>query len=100
MNPKQPLSPDLEAQAHELAARIRQRVDDDILALARLLVSKDDAHLFGDTEFQVRDLVHRLGAQAIEERVKKNRPATRGPGSSAPAASKPPGSKATARKRS
>jgi hypothetical protein len=29
--------------------------------LARLMASKDDAHLLGDTEFQVRDRVHDLG---------------------------------------
>jgi hypothetical protein len=34
-----PLSAELEAQAQELAARIRTRADSDILALARLLVS-------------------------------------------------------------
>lgn len=99
MTHKQPLSDDLETQAQELAGRIRERVNDDILALARLLVSKDDPNLFGETEFQVRDLVHRMGAQAIEERVQK-KTATRGPASTAPAADKPPGSKATGPKRS
>ena len=97
MNPKQPLSDDLEAQAQELAGRLRQQFDDDLLALARLLVSKDDPQLFGDTEFQVRDLVHRLGAAAIEERLKK-RTATRAPASTAPTANNPPVSKATGRK--
>lgn len=94
----EPLAADLEEQAQELATRIRQRADDDILALARLLVSKDDPHIFGDTEFEVRSIVHRVGAAALEERLKK-RTATRAPASPAPAASSPPSSKATARKR-
>ena len=92
-----PLPADLEAQAHELLARIRQRTDDELLALARLLVSKPDAELFGETEFEIRALVHRIGARAIEERSKK-RMVMSAPGSSAPTASRPPRSKAIAAK--
>src|SRR5947209_18982172 len=94
-----PLPAELEAQAQDLAARIRQRADDDLLALARLLVSKPDHELFGETEFQIRDLVHRIGARAIEERSKK-RTATSAPASSAPPAARPRRSRATAAKRS
>lgn len=67
-----PLTTALEAQAQELAVRIHARADEDILALARLLVSKNDTEVFGDTEFKVRDIVHRVGAVALEERLKKN----------------------------
>jgi hypothetical protein len=94
----EPLSADLEAQAQELAARIRARADSDILALARLLVSKSDAEVFGDTEFEARTIVHHLGAAALEERLKKSS-ATRGRASTAPAVSGPRSSRATARKR-
>ncbi len=69
----EPLNAELEAQAQELAVRIRARADGDILALARLLVSKNDAEVFGDTEFEARNLVHHLGAVALEERLKKAR---------------------------
>ena len=93
-----PLSPELEAAAQELAARIRARADGDILALARLLVSKSDAEVFGDTEFEARAIVHHLGAAALEERLKKSS-ATRGRASTAPAAGRPPSSRATATKR-
>lgn len=68
----QPLSDELEAKAQELAKRIRERADDEILELARLLVSKEDSEIFGDTEFEARDIVHRIGAEAFEERLKKN----------------------------
>lgn len=34
--------------------------------MARLLASKDDRELFGETEFQIRDAVHRLGAQGLD----------------------------------
>jgi hypothetical protein len=99
MSPNEPLSAELEVQAQELASRIRTRADDDILALARLLVSKADQEIFGDTEFEVRQIVHRLGAHAFEERLKKKPTATTARGSSAPIASNRPSSKATGRKR-
>ena len=73
MSLNEPLAAELEAQAQELAARIRARADDDILALARLLVSKSDAEVFGDAEFEARNIVHHLGAAALEERLKKDR---------------------------
>lgn len=90
----QPLSDELEAKAQELAQRIRERADDDILALARLLVSKEDAEIFGDTEFEARAIVHRIGAEAFEERLKK-RMATKAQGSTARAVAKTPSSKDT-----
>ena len=64
MSFQQPLSPELEAKAQELVARLRPPAEEDWLALARLLVSKEDRELFGDTAFEVRDIVHRLGAKA------------------------------------
>jgi hypothetical protein len=94
-----PLPAELEAQAQELASRIRQRADADLLALARLLVSKPDRELFGETEFEIRTLVHHIGAQAIEERSKK-RMATSAPALTAPRVGRPHPSKAIAAKRS
>ena len=90
----EPLVAELEAQAQELAARIRARADDDILALARLLVSKSDAEVFGDTEFEARTIVHHLGAAALEERLKK-RSATKDQASTALRASSPRSSRDT-----
>lgn len=98
MSLNEPLAAELEAQAQELAARIRTRADNDILALARLLVCKDDVEVFGDTEFEVRSIVHHLGAAALEERLKKNL-ATTDRASTAPRASSPRSSRGTARKR-
>ena len=98
MSLHEPLSPELEAQAQELASRIRARADTDILALARLLVCKEDAEVFGETEFETRSLVHRIGAAALEERLKKSS-ATKGPASIAPAAVGPRSTKDIGRKR-
>ena len=34
--------------------------------ISRLLASKEDRHLLGETEFLIRDAVHRLGAEGID----------------------------------
>ena len=99
MSLQQPLSPELEAQAQELVARLRLLAESDLLALARLLVSKQEPELFGDTEFEVRTIVHRIGAKAYETHLAKKKMATRDRASSVPTASKEPSSRATAAKR-
>ena len=94
---QQPLAPELEKQAQELVARLRTQTDDELLALARLLVSKEDRDLFGDTEFEVRDIVHRIGAQAFQTHLAEKKTATTARASSAPTVSTAPSSTATAR---
>src|SRR5436305_1779377 len=97
----QPLSPEHEAQAQALYQRFKERFDAEALRLARLMASKGDAHLLGDTEFQVRDRVHSLGAQVLhitlEERKKGG---TKVPAPTARAAAKRPAASAIGRKRS
>ncbi len=60
------LTPQQEAEAQRIFQTLKQTSDADLLALARLLATKADRELFGATEFQVRDAVHRLGAKALE----------------------------------
>lgn len=55
-----------EAEAQRLAQILLDKTKEDVLNITRLLVSKSDPELLGETEFQVRDLVHKIGAQAIE----------------------------------
>jgi hypothetical protein len=98
MSLHQPLSPEQEAQAQELLARIREQADEELLALARLLVGKEDRELFGETEFEVRDIVHRVGAKAYTAHLAKKKTATRARASSAPIAGKAPNSTAGATK--
>jgi hypothetical protein len=98
MSIRQPLSPELEAKAHALVARLRPQAEEDLLSLARLLVSKEDRELFGDTEFEVRDIVHGLGAKAYAAHLAEKKTATKAPASPAPTASKAPSSKAIATK--
>lgn len=52
--------------AEELYQTLRAAADKDLRAIAELLASKPDEKLFGETEFQLRDIVHRVGAKALE----------------------------------
>jgi hypothetical protein len=60
------LTPEQEAQAQRLAARLLQKAQEEMLPMARLLVSKPDSQLLGATEFEIRDHAHRLAAHALQ----------------------------------
>ena len=55
-----------EAEAARIAKIVCQKMQDEAVQIARLLVSKPDGEFFGKTEYDVRDRVHRIGACAIE----------------------------------
>jgi hypothetical protein len=93
----QPLPADQEARAQELLPLLRQAVDEELLALARLLAGTDEAHTFGQTEFQARDLLLRAGAKAYQAFLAQKKTATGAAPSAAPAAAGPPPSSATGR---
>jgi hypothetical protein len=76
---KESLSDTQEAQAQKLAQAIAQASYDDILDIARTLVATDDASLFGDTEFTVRALSHRIAAKAYRQHLDSKKTATKGP---------------------
>jgi hypothetical protein len=67
------LTPEQEAEAQRLAESIANRTKEELLQITRLLVSKKDHQLFGETEFQVRDLVHKIGARALETAVNERK---------------------------
>ncbi len=60
------LTPEQEAEAQRVADIIARKAKEEALAMARLLVSKQDQEILGATEFEIRDRVHKLGAHAIE----------------------------------
>lgn len=60
------LTPDQEAEAQALFQRLKRAFEREALSLARLMASKEDSQVLGRTEFEVRDQVHRLGAQVLE----------------------------------
>jgi hypothetical protein len=76
---KESLSDAQEAQAQKLAQAIAQASYDDILHIARTLVATDNASLFGDTEFTVRDLSHHIAAKAYRQHLQQKKTATTGP---------------------
>ena len=69
------MTPQQEAEAQLLYQRLKSAFEREALQLARLMASKEDGQLLGGTEFEVREQVHRLGAQVLEavlqERKKK-----------------------------
>jgi hypothetical protein len=67
------LTAEQEAQAKRIAEVISQKVQDEALQMARLLVSKSDAEFFGKTEYDIRDRVHRIGACAIETALEERK---------------------------
>jgi len=71
------LNAEQQAEAELIYERIRGAFDEEARCLAALMASKETRHIFGETEYQIRDRVHALGAQVLEataqERVKEGR---------------------------
>jgi len=69
------LSVEQQAEAELIYERIRGAFDEEARRLAELMAAKETRHIFGETEYQIRDRVHALGAEVLaataEERVKK-----------------------------
>jgi hypothetical protein len=60
------LTPEQEAHAQELARTLSKILEADLLQRTRLLASQPDDQVLGQTEFQIRDIVHKIGAKAIQ----------------------------------
>ena len=60
--PSTTVPPEKEAEIKELAQSIREAIDAEISELAANLASTDDAHLFGQNEFKIRAIAHRIAA--------------------------------------
>lgn len=69
------LAVEKEVEAQALAQRLRELADEELLQMARLLISKPDREIFGDTEFQLRDIVLQIGAKALEEHLRQKKTA-------------------------
>jgi hypothetical protein len=61
-----PLTPEQAELSDRIYHALRQAAEADLRQLADLLASKPARQLLGQTEFEVRDLVHRIGARALE----------------------------------
>ena len=66
-----------EAEAERVYKRLQGAFDEELRQMARMMASKENHQLLGQTEFELRDRVHQLGAQvleaAVDERQKKGR---------------------------
>lgn len=60
------LTVEQEAEAARIEDVLRASAAVEVKRIARLLASKPNRQLLGETEFQIRDAVHRLGARAID----------------------------------
>jgi hypothetical protein len=63
------LSPEKQVEIDELARAIREAVDAELNELAANLATTDDAHLFGDNEFKIRAIAHKIAAKAVEQHL-------------------------------
>jgi hypothetical protein len=77
---RSPLTPEQEARAQQLAQELQQAAADDLLQIARVLVAKDDRHLFGQTEVQIRDLTLRIDAKAYDTLLAQKKTVTKARG--------------------
>jgi hypothetical protein len=64
--PQSDLTPEQVADAEQIYQTLRQASEDEHWRIAQLLASKPDSQLLGATEFEVRDIVHEIGAKAIQ----------------------------------
>lgn len=75
--PNVELNDEQEAEAQRIYERLRGAFDEELKTMARFMASKPNGQLFGQTEFELRDQVHELGARVLEtaadERQKKGR---------------------------
>jgi hypothetical protein len=66
-----------EAEAQRIYERLEGVFQEELMGMAQLMASKDNSQLFGQTEYELRDRAHRLGAKVLEtavnERQKKGR---------------------------
>lgn len=66
----------------------------EIQQMAELLASQPDGQLLGATEFQIRDLVHKVAARMIQTEIQhREKKVTKAPAPTAPTASTRPSSR-------
>jgi hypothetical protein len=68
-----PLTPEQAELAERILQSLRQAAESDLRSLAELLASKPDRQLLGQTEFEVRDRVHKIGAKALETALEERK---------------------------
>ena len=78
--PRPDLTPEQVAEAERIFQALHLASEDEHWRIAQVLASKADGQLLGATEYEVRDLVHRTGAKAIQAALDgRKKGATAGP---------------------
>jgi hypothetical protein len=72
------LTQDQEELAQRIYHRLQTKMNEELLAMARLMAGKANHEIFGPGEFELRDKLHQVGAtllsEAANERSKKGVP--------------------------
>lgn len=64
--PEIELTPEQADEAERIADVLSAKAQATVRYLSQLMASKANGQLFGETEFLMRDAVHRLGAEGID----------------------------------
>ena len=67
------MTPGAFAEAERVFAISQKAADDELWRMACLTASKQDDEMLGETEFQMRDILLRIGATALEAAVNERR---------------------------
>ena len=71
------LTTEQKQEAEQIYQQVKAAFDAEARRLAQIMAAKPNGKIFGQTEFEVRDRVHALGARVLEAaadvRVKKGR---------------------------
>jgi hypothetical protein len=73
---KKPLDEQQQAKARRLVEALRPRLEGLLLDMAEHLVANEDKP-FGQPEFDLRGLLHRFGAEALQASLAEKKTATR-----------------------
>lgn len=69
-------SPEHLEAVHALSQAIREATDAELEQMASTLLATNDTHPFGQTEFTIRSLAHKIAAKAIEQHLARKKTAT------------------------
>jgi len=61
------LNPEQEELAQRIYQRLQRKMNEELLAMARLMASKADHEIFGKGEFELRDKLNQVGATIVAE---------------------------------
>lgn len=71
--PRVELSAAEEALAQQVYQRLRTKMDEELLAMTRMLARKANHELFGPGEFELRDMLNHVGQTVLQESVNERK---------------------------